>query len=486
MNRIGGLLALAVLALPATLEAQRKPSNSMHTRSAEVYLDRAKSTSREADRVELLNKALEVLRQGMEKDGENPRVWLLAGQAYARLGDAAGADSAFDRAESLYPEYTEETGQERLALWVTQYNQGVNALQQRQYEEAVSRFESANRVYAGRPEATLSLGSIYAQQGDLAKAETAYRAALEIMQGPAAQKVAEKDRAAWLEQERTAKSRLASLLDQLGRRDDAVAVHRAFVEKHPEDNAAKAQLAAALARAGKADEAAAMYEQLLTNADLSDTDWFNAGVGLYSADQFDLAAKAFRKSAEKNPHSRDTWYNLGQTLYAESSALEDQQKTEPAAQKAELAKRVETTNTELLEVAMRVRELDPNFRNALMMAAQAQRTLSDLTSDPAVKKQWQDKVVATLEQAESLPFEVSNVLVQPKDGGVTVSGQVTNLKLPAGQNITLEFTLVGETGETVASVPVTVATRDANAATEFSFEAASDKAVAGWKYRVAS
>jgi len=486
MNRFGGLTLLAVLALPAALQAQRRPSNSMHTRSAEVYLDRAKSTSREADRRDLLNKALEALRPGMASDAENPRIWLLAGTAWARLGDAAGADSAFDRAESLYPEYAKEIEPERLAVWVAQYNLGVAAIAQQQFDEAITRLEAADRIYRGRPEAALSLGSLYVQKGDLARAEAAYRGALEIAQGPATAGVAEKDRAQWLEQERTAASRLASLLDQLGRRDDAVAVHQAYVAKHPGDAAARAEWAAALARAGKTQEAAGVYDQLLQNADLSDTEWFNAGVGLYSAEQYDLAARTFRKSLAKNPHARDAWYNLGQALFAAASALEEQRRPAAGAAAAELDKRMEAVTTELLEASTKVRESDPNFRNAIMMVAQAQRTLSDLATEPAVRKQWQDKVVATLEHAESLPFEVTGVMLRPGDNAVTVTGRVTNLKATAGQTVTLEFTLVGEGGETLATVPVSATLQAANASTDFSFEARTDKPVAGWKYRASS
>lgn len=488
MNRIGGRLltpgamVLAMLAVPAALQAQRKPSNSMHTRSADVYLERAKGTSREEDRIDLLNKALEALEPARQQDADNPRVWLLIGQAQARLGNAAAADSAFDKAESLWPEYTKEIEPERLTLWVNLYNRGVGAVQEGRYDEALTLLESADRIYRGRPEAVLSLGSLYVQQGNLAKAEAAFRAALEITQGPAAANVQEADRARWAEQEKTAASRLARLLDQLGRRDDAVAVHRSYVEKHPDDNGAKAELAAALAKAGKADEAAAIYEQLMTGADLTDIEWFNAGVGLYGAERFDMAAKAFRKSIEKNPYSRDAYYNLGQTLYAASSELEEQRAAAAEPQKAELNQKLQTLMNELIQVSDKIREFDPNFRNALMMKAHAQRTLGDVAADTAAKKEWQDKVVATLGEAEKMSFEVSNVAVRAGEGTVTVSGRVTNLNLPAGQSITLTFTLLSETGATIATVPVSVTAAEANAGTEFNVEAKTESPVAGWKY----
>jgi tetratricopeptide (TPR) repeat protein len=486
MRRIAALVALVAAAVPGAVQAQAKPSNSMHTRSAEVYLDRAKATSREPEHTDLLKKALEVLVTGMASDASNPKVWFLAGQAYNRLGDAAGADSSFRRAEALYPEYAKDIENERLALWIQKYNAGVAALQKGDEAGAIPLFEAANSIYKGRPDAAASLGSLYARAGDLAKAEASYRLALEIAQGPAAQKVAEKDRAQWQELEAAAAGRLAALLQQTGKANDAAAVYRSLLKSQPANGAAKASLAALLAKAGQKDEASRLYEELLTTGKLSDIEWFNAGVGLYSAEQYDLATKAFRKSIEVNPHSRDAWYNLGQTIYAQATAAENERKTAPEPRKAELGKRLETLNTDLLEVATKLRELDPNFRNALMMLAQAQRTLGDVATDAAAKSEWQKKVVATLQEAENLPFEVSAVELTAGEGTVGVTGRVTNLKGTAGQNVTLEFTLLGEQGETIATQTVTAALKEAGTPVAFEFDVKTDKAVMGWKYRAAS
>jgi tetratricopeptide (TPR) repeat protein len=483
MRRIGGYATIVLLAVPVAAQAQTKPSNSMHTRSAEIYIERANSAAATSERNELLAKALEVLAEGIESDAGNPKVWFMVGQAYARMGDAAGADSSFDKAVAIYPEYEPEIEPERLNVWITRYNQGITALQAGDMETAKAHFEAADRIYRGRAEAVVLLGSLREQGGDLPGAEEAYRTAIEITQGPAAGKLEPADRADWIAQEQTAAGRLATLLAQLGRNDEAIAVYESIVERHPENGALKADLAAQLAAAGRADEAAAIYEDLLANAELSDLAWFNAGVRLYSAEQAELAARAFRKSAELNPYSRDTWYNLGQALYALSNVIETDSAVaaDPAA-KASLA----GINEELRQVAQRVQELDPANRQSLMMEAQAMRTLSEAASDAAARKERQDQVVAMLEEAGAMPFEVSGIQLRVQPESVLVTGRLTNLKLTAGQTVTLDFSLVGEGGEAIATHTVSVTAGEADATTPFEFTVPTGAVVLGWKYTIAS
>jgi tetratricopeptide (TPR) repeat protein len=481
MRRIGGYAMIVLLALPAAVQAQKKPSNSMHTRSAEVYLDRALSAGATAERNELIGQALEVLTEGIESDPGNPKVWFLAGQAYARLGDAAGADSSFDRAVAIYPEYEAEIEPERLNLWITRYNQGVTALQAGDHETAQAELEAADMVYRGRPEAVVILGSLRAQAGDLPGAEQAYRTALEITQGPAAEKVEAADRAEWIEQEQTAADRLASLLAQLGRADEAIAILQTVVERHPDNASLKADLAAQLAGADRQDEAAAIYDDLLSNADLSDIEWFNAGVRLYGASQPALAARAFRKSAEINPNSRDTWYNLGQALYALSNEIETDSATADPAGDTRLGE----LNEELRQAAVRVRELDPANRQALMMEAQAARTLSEVAPEEE-RKERQNQVVAMLEEAEAMPFEINGVLMRIQPESVVVTGRLTNLKLTAGQTVTLDFSILGEGGEAIATHTVNVTAGEPDAHADFEFTVPTTAIVLGWKYTVAS
>lgn len=484
MKDWSAIVLLAALAIPATAAGQRKPSRSMQTRSAEIYLDRANNTAVPEERKELLQKALGVLLDAADRDGDNPLVWKMAGQAYARLGDAVGADSSFDRAERLYPEYAPEIEPERIAVWILEYNAGIAAIQAGDPASAIQRFETADRIHRGRPDAVLALGSLYAQSGDLAKAEAAYRAAIEIARGPAAAKVPEAEREAWAQEEEAAAMRLADLLAQLGRTDDAIATYRGLVASQPQNPRAQSGLAAVLAKAGKNDEAATLYRGLLGRNDLSDIEWFNAGVGLYSAANHTLAMQAFEKSLEVNPWSRDALYNLGQAVYGAAAEIEKERAAAPEAGKAAFGPKLVPLYEKLAETANRLREMDPAHRSALMMLAQAQRSLGELTGGDAAGQQWREKVLATLQMAEDMPFEVGPVETQVDGDAVTISGPVTNLKAAEGSPIVVVFELIGEEGAVIATETVRVTAPAAGERARFEFEVKTDKVLLGWRYKV--
>jgi len=147
MTRLGALVLALAVTLPANAQAQRKPSNSMQTRSAEVYINNARGTNAADEKRAQLEKALGVLNEGTEKDADNPRVWFLLGQVHAMLGNAADADAAFDRAEELYPDYAKEIAPFRFDVWAREYNAGIAAIQANDMAGAIAKFESADAVY---------------------------------------------------------------------------------------------------------------------------------------------------------------------------------------------------------------------------------------------------------------------------------------------------------------------------------------------------
>ncbi|MFO7482884.1 tetratricopeptide repeat protein, partial [Oceanibaculum nanhaiense] len=75
-------------------------------------------------------------------------------------------------------DYAEEIDPLRQNAWIDAYNAGVTALQANNIEEAISTLSVANTLYDKRPEAMVTLGSLYVQQGDLARAETVFQQAL--------------------------------------------------------------------------------------------------------------------------------------------------------------------------------------------------------------------------------------------------------------------------------------------------------------------
>lgn len=474
------LIAAAVLA-PAAAEAQR-PSNNMHTRSAETYLSQAQREAVVADKVAALNKALEAAFAGVANDPDNPRSWFQAGQAYVGLQDWAGADSVFDRAVSLYPEYAEEIDPMRQSAWVEAYNAGVTALQANNVEEAVNSLKVANMLYDKRPEAMVTLGSLYVQQGNLAEAETIFRQALAVLRGPGREGLNEQQRAAWEEDELTVSMRLANIYAEQEKFAEAQQVYDDLLETQPNNTMARANLAVVMARAGKTEEAAAVYRELLAREDLSEGTLFNIGIGLFRAQEFDQAAAAFERVTAINPVSHEALYNLGQSLFAAASALEAERESAAAARAAEIGEELTRLNQLLRATAEQLLELDPTNRNSMMMLAQAQRTLAELSvGDPDALRR---EALATLEAHAALPFEVSDITVVPGEGSVQIHGRVTNLKAEPGSTLAFRFSAIDREGNELAGEDITVTAPAIDQSGNFEVTLSVPEEAAGWKYAV--
>jgi pentatricopeptide repeat protein len=476
MKRYSSVLLVTALLVPALAQAQKKPSNNMHTRSADVYLGQAQQAQVNADKKELLQKALAAALEGAESDPGNPKPWFQAGIAYVRLGDLAGADSAFDKAEQMYPEYAEEIDPERLNAWITSYNAGVQALQGGDAAKAISSFETANAIYAKRPEAMVLLGSLYMQEGDAAKAEKTFVNALSVLRSPARQGLKPEEAAAWAEDELTVALRLSTLYADQDRNDEAIKVYRDLLTSQPDNPMARANLAVVLARAGKTDEAVAMYREMLKKQDVPEATLFNVGVGLFRAEQYADAAAAFRRAAELNPYSQETLYNLAQTLLAHSGALEKQQ----PAPTAELKKLYEEMRT----VSQKLHDIDPANRNVIMMVAQSQRSLSELAGQTPEGEQLRKGVLATLEKADALAFEVSDISVAPGETEVQITGKVTNLKGTAGTPVRLKFIILNRQGAELTTEEISVSLPATEESERFNARVKVPEGAAAWKYTV--
>ena len=481
MNRFAGVVLALALLTPAVAEAQTRPSNTMHTNSAALYLDRARRSNRDEEKKELLDKALTFALDAIKAKADNPRAYLLAGQVYVQQGNATAADSMFDKAEQLWPDYAKETENERMQVWVRAYNAGVLAMRAQNYAEALKQFEQADAVYAKRPGARLNLAQLYARNREFDKAVTAYRGALEILRGNQ-QGLKPEEQAEWKELEEIATFNLAALLATQNKNDEAVTLYQELLKRDPNNAVAKGNLAAALSRLGKNDEAAKMYSELLSQ-DLSDTEFFNVGVGLFKANQFEPAAEAFRKAVTKNPHMRDAHYNLAQAVYSHAQALETQKQNTPAEAKA-IDARLAPLFTELSTITEKLRAIDPANRNVIALQARSYRALADLAADATKATEWKNKTLEVLKVNEALTFEVSDVSMSAVAEEVQIAGSVVNLKGTAGQSVKLRFTLLGASGQALGTQEVTVALPETQAATPFKAAFQTKETVAGWKYEV--
>jgi tetratricopeptide (TPR) repeat protein len=463
------LLALLLFA-PAAAQAQKRPSNNMHTRSADVYLGQAQQARAATEKAELYGKALAAALEGARVDAGNPKPWFQAGVAHFHLDDFVAADSMFSRALQIYPDYDEEIQPLRLNAWIALYNRGVQTLQQGDVAAAITALEQANQIYSRRPEAMVTLGSLYAEAGDFAKAETTYRRALEVVRGPGRANLKPAELQAWQEDELGVSLRLANMLIDQDRAADAEKVYRDLLQSQPDNLMARANLAVVLSRTGQVDAASAIYRELLARDDLGENTLFNIGVGLFRAEKYGESAEAFRRATTVNPQSHEALYNLSQALLALTAA----------SQGTPDAKRL---NEELLETTARLHRIDPTNRTVFMMKAQAERSLGDIAGAGAADE-WNRKVLATLEQHKALPFEVMDIAVTPVGDDVQVGGRVLNLTAAQDSPLRFRFSIIDAAGNELAGEDVSVNAPATTESARFNFRIPAPQGAAGWKYQV--
>jgi tetratricopeptide (TPR) repeat protein len=483
MKRWSMVLVAIMLLAPTTAQAQKRPSNNMHTRSADVYLGQAEKTRVIAERAEILEKALAAASEGIRQDAGNPKPWFQAGLAYYGIEDFVGADSMFDRAQQIYPDYGAEIQPLRLNGWITLYNRGVEALQFGNIPAAIQALELADRLYDERPEALVTLGSLYVESGEFAKAEQTYGKALRILTGPGRRDLKPNELQAWAEDQVGVSMRLANMLLEQDRTADAQKVYTDLLAVDPDNLIARTNLAVLLARSGDVESASAMYRELLRRDDLGESSLFNIGVGLFRAEQYSASADAFRRAIGINPQAHEALYNLSQALLALSGVAQKDLEAADAARKPQLNAELGRLSEELLATAQRLHDLDPANRNVLMLQAQAQRTLGEL-ANPAAREEWNRKVLATLELHKALPFEVADVIVTPGSDEIQVSGRVVNLTTAQGSPMRFRFVVIDEKGAELASEDVTVTAPATTESARFNFTLAVPEGAAGWKYRL--
>lgn len=482
MSRMGRVLFILALLTPALAEAQR-PGNTMHTTSALLYLNRAVQSNVPQEKAKLFDQALNAAKQGVQAAAGNSKTWFVLGSVHAALGNAAAADSAFDRAEQLWPEYTKETDTERLRAYVNASNAGVLAIQANDLPKATAALEGAALVYNKRPTALLNLGAVYTRSGNREGAITAFRSALEILRGPARQGLKPEEEKQWAEWEEAISLNLAQLLAMAEKNEEAVAAYTDYLKRNPDNTMIKSNLAVVYSRMGRRDDAARIYRELL-GADLSAEDFFRVGIGLRRAQQLDQAAEAFRKAIAKNPQSQEAYFNQAYVLWETIQPLEDARAKAKPADQAAMKNQLRPMYEQLLENAVKSREFDPTNRNVLALMQRAYRGLAELAPDVKSANEYKLKVPPLITTYEALPFEVTGLAMTTEDKKTTVEGKIVNVKTTKGQPMKIKLSLLNVAGQEIGSQEVSVVAPDVEAEADFKVEFTTDAPPAGWKYEV--
>ena len=453
------LVAIAALLAPLQASAQEEAANAprMESRNALVAIKLQKAQGLEDPLLveETYRDALEDVYSAIERDMDNPTGYLHLGVARLGLKEYAAADSAFDKAEGLYPEYINEeggTGVFRENAWIDAYNEGIAQLDAGNTDGALEWFSTANLIFDLRPEAYLNLGATYANSRQPDASVQAWKDAIAVIDSPDSKPKDEETRAQWQSEFRPmALANLAQVLATNDRAEEAVGIYREILEADPDDDRARSGLAIALGQSGQAEDALGIYDEILESDDASALDYFNAGVTLYGAEAYDRATIAFEKVLERAPMYRDALQNLVQTL-ALTEAYEAQL---PWSQKL----------------------LDMDERNYLAYQMHL-RALSQLGRG--------SEVAPLLATMQAMTFLVDDLQLQPRNDGGRVFGTVTNKLLEEGTSVTLRFHFYDDGGAELGTKDVAVPAPPVDVAQQFQLTIDTERAVMGYSYEVVS
>ena len=496
-----------------------KGANQFLVNSGLLYLKNAteKPLNRERD----LKDAQRTLTQAVTTGGQdkNAGAWYYLGRYYAMRNDAAGADSAFRKAEELAPACHEDINfYRRNSLWVPMFNQGLLALNAQNYDSAVTALRAAARVYNGEPQGLTTLATVffnmppasYLPESTFKKqnpglpdsaATARYEAAVITRYDSAAKYFRLGIQAAadprFDKEKKDAMFNLGNAFYGAQHFDSAAAAYTDYLKVVPNDAQARARLADVLSVGGHKDSAMAMYRLIIQNADSAEPmSLFNAGVSIYNS------APPLPDSAKISAACRQKPRAAGQTLLqrkqkcdregADSIARRDSSAVtnyQLAAQAFEAGLTRDPLNRDglynltssylamhladkMLPMAQRLVVVDPMNRNAVRMLAQAWQ----------LKKQGDSALYYVTISDSLLPVDVSVGSFGPTDQGATITGIVTNYHGKASVPLKLVFEFVNKTGTVVTTTTADIPAIDRNGTHAFQVQATGAGIIA-WRYK---
>ncbi len=425
-------LALAAVAIPGVSSAQQaqapEPKDNKWTKDATKFMTVAGLKQKPEEQAPLYQQALASLQQGMQKEPQNAKLWLLEGEIYAQLGQYASADTALKKAQELYPTYAQEIEGAREQAWLKEFQKGTQALDRNQSDSAIAFMKAAESIYSARPEAQLNLGVIYLNSGKPPEALAAFKLAKERLNGPLTAKLKPEDQAQW------------KSWDQL------IDVTTAQVEG-------------------------------------------NKGIEFFQKEQFDSSAAQFQKALQINPRGRDYAFNYAESIFARTNKLEEQRRDAENAKppKKDVMKQLDQQLVpmyqQLIDAAQKVLPFDPANTDSYIMIAKSYRGESVAATTPADQKAFQDKALEALTTAQKLPFEVTEVSAQFGENS-KLSGKIKNHTLKPGEPAKIKVSFVALDGSVLGSADVNVAAGAADSTVPFEASAPTKGQVAGWKYEM--
>lgn len=349
--------------------------------------------------------ALAQALEGIEADPGNSIHYFLAGVAGARLGDYRDAHRWFVEAERIYPAYELDIEPEREAAWAKAFNAGLEAYARGETDAAAEHWLRATEIYDLQPAAHRNLASLLVELGRRDEAIRVYQDALRgLERRPATRLLAEDELRVRSELRTDTENRLVQLLLAASRFADVEPLLRQQLAGDPASIRARSDLARTLVELGRVDEAAELYDLLLTEESLAAADLFNLGITLFRSSRYEQAGRAFELLTEKQPDSRDAWFNYANALFADEAW------------------------TALADAGDRLLAVDPLSEAAHLITARARLE----TGDEAGAR-------VGVARSDALPVHLEGLRLRVTGEGTLVQGRIVGNVLPEGAPVRLRF-----------------------------------------------
>jgi tetratricopeptide (TPR) repeat protein len=502
-----------------------KPGHQL-VNSAVLYLKNAAETRFDDQREKDLHDANSSLVQALTTGGQtkNAAAWYYLARYYVVRNDVYGADSAFDRAEALFPDCKGDIWlYRRNSLWVPAFNAGVVALNAQQYDSAVAAFRRAAVIYDEEPQALTTLATAffnmpaetYLPESTFRRTnpavpdsqfQAAYDAATRTHYDSAAKYfrlgiVAAQD-PKFAREKSDAMFNLANAFYAAQRYDSAATGYAEYLKVVPNDAQALARLGDVLQTAGHKDSAMSVYATIIAHADSMDAlSLFNAGVSIYNGappfpDTVRVSADCRRERAGGRT-ALTLAQRRGITAQCDSVARQAaKDRDDVAAQNYRLAAQAFEAGLahnaqsrdglfnlanaylalrqpdKMLPVTQHLVAIDPLNRNSVRLVAQAWALKS--RSDSAL-------YYVTLSDS-LLPVDVTVTSFAPGEQTTSLSGLVANYHTKPSAPLTLTFEFLDAGDKVVATQTVDVPAIPAEGNHTFQVQATGAGIVA-WRYK---
>ncbi|MXY32224.1 MAG: tetratricopeptide repeat protein [Gammaproteobacteria bacterium] len=356
--------------------------------------------------------ALAQALEGIEADPGNSIHYFLAGVAGARLGDYRDAHRWFVEAERIYPAYELDIEPEREAAWARAFNAGLEAYARGETDAAAEHWLRATEIYDLQPAAHRNLASLLVELGRRDEAIRVYQDALRgLERRPATRLLEEAEIRERAELRADTEIRLVQLLLAAGRFADVEPLLQRQLARDPGSIRVRSDLARTLVELGRVDEASELYALLLTDESLAAADLFNLGITLFRSSRYEQAARAFELLTEKQPDSRDAWFNYANALFAGEAWAA------------------------LADAGDRLLAVDPLSEAAHLITARARLE----TGDEAGAR-------AGVALSDALPVHLDGLRLRVTDQGTLVQGRIVANALPEGAPLRLLFIFYDNAG----------------------------------------